>query len=466
MEREKVVAAWEMATVEPAMVAAMAADDAPAAPIPSPNDFAERYRTWRRAYYDRFPAFWATLPGEQVEEYAVYGALAVSRHSVSALRTAAARLYTLLARLAVVLQQTDDATLLHLGLPPATLPYARVVLPQMAAVMCGRFEFAMTASGPKLIEFNAETPTFVVELFHMNGRICADFGLVNPNHDCEAQLASALRDAIAAGLAWLKPSPATRPSIVFTSYAHLREERATTEYYQSLLGDTPSYRVCYAGLDELRVTPDALLTADGTRVDVLYKLYPTEHLVEDEGPDGSPVGLALMDLVRRQRLSIINPPIAFVLQNKALMALLWALHLTRDALFTPAEHQWLARYLLPTYLEPNDAMGQPFLTGRMVVKPVYGREGQSVTIRDAQAVIEQSEGTLYDGQVMVYQQYVPLPTTTIQTEEGHTLVNLVHNCFVVGGKPAAIGVRAARKLIFDDASYFVPVCYPYGTPSK
>ncbi|MBA3826673.1 MAG: glutathionylspermidine synthase family protein [Ktedonobacterales bacterium] len=451
---------WGTATAVGAMGAAMGAEAAN-----PPDDFAGRYRRWRRAYYARFPAFWATLPGESVEEYAVYGALAISRRQASALRTAAARLYPLLTRLAAALQHTDDATLLRLGLPAATLPYARVVLPQMAAVMCGRFEFAMTVGGPKLLEFNAETPTFVVELFHMNGQVCADFGLADPNHGCEAQLAGALHNAITAGVAWLAPAPVAAPSVVFTSYAHLREERATTEYYQSLLDGERPYRLAYAGLDELRVTPDGLTTADGVRVDVLYKLYPTEHLVEDEAPDGTPVGLALMDLVRQRRLAIINPPIAFVLQCKALMALLWALYLTQDALFTPAEHQWLARYLLPTYLEAVDAAGQPLFAGRYVVKPVYGREGLSVTIRDAHTVIERSAGDLYDAQVMVHQQFVSLPTTTLQTEIGRTEVSLVHNCFVVGGQPSAIGVRAARKLIFDDASYFVPVCYPTGGQS-
>ncbi len=425
-------------------------------------DFAARYRIWRRAYYARFPTFWATLPGEHTEEYAVYGALEVSRRQAKQLRTAAARVYHLLTRLAAVLQNADDAVLLRLGLPPATLPYARLVVSQMSAVLCGRFEFAMTASGPKLLEFNAETPTFVVELFHMNGQVCTDFGLVDPNYGCEAQLAAALRDAIRASLAWLDPAPSATPTIVFTSYAHLLEERVTTEYYQGLLGNDAAWRTAYHGLDDLRVTPDALLTADGTRVAVLYKLYPTEHLAEDEAPDGTPVGLALMELVRRRRLAILNPPVAFMLQNKALMALLWALHLTRDALFTPEEHQWIARYVLPTYLDATDADGQPLFTGRSVVKPVYGREGASVTIRDSSAIIERSEQDLYAEQVMVYQHYVPLPTTTIQTEAGQTAVSLVHNCFVVGGQPSAIGVRAARTLIFDDGAYFVPVCYPSG----
>jgi glutathionylspermidine synthase len=429
------------------------------------GDSIETYRARRRAYYSRFPTFWGTLPGEAREEYAIYGALEVSREHASALRTASARLYQLLTRLALALQQADDQALIDIGIPPSALPYCHIIMSGMPAVMCGRFEFAMTSEGPKLLEFNAETPTFVVELFQMNGQVCADFGLVDPNPGCQEQLLTAMRSSINAGLAWVQPHPGDRASVVFSSYATRREERGTTEFYQRLLESTGSLPYCtsYCGLDELRVTSDGLLTTSGEHVDVLYKLYPTEHLIEDEAPDGTPVGLALMELVRKRRLAIINPPIAFVLQNKALMALLWALHLVQSELFTPEEHTWIEHYMLPTYLNAQDAQGRPVFTGRHVVKPVYGREGASIIIRNQQdQIIEQSEQKMYNGQVMIYQQYADLSMATIQTEDGPAEVNLVHNCFIAGGIFSAIGVRASRRLIFDDNAYFLPVCYPKG----
>ncbi|GER86166.1 glutathionylspermidine synthase [Dictyobacter vulcani] len=378
------------------------------------------------------------------------------------LRTASARLYTLMTRLARLFQQADNQPLIEMGIPPSTIPYVRTVMPEMPDVMCGRFEFVMSADGPKLLEFNAETPTFVVELFHMNGQVCTDFGLPDPNLHCQQQLLQSIRAAIDAGLAWVEPYTDGGRSVVFSAYAHRKEERTTTEFYHNLLlssGDI-AYRTSFRGLNELRVKRNGLFTTDGERVDVLYKLYPTEHLMLDEDVDGTPVGLALMELVRQRRLAVINPPISFVLQNKALVAILWALHLAQSELFTTEEHDWIEQYILPTYLSPLDAQGQSIFTGQYVVKPVYGREGSSITILDHQEVIEHSQWNFYDKQVKVYQQYAGLPTTTIQTEKGATPVNLVHNCFVVGGTPSAIGVRACQKLIFDDNSYFLPVCSP------
>lgn len=202
-----------------------------------------------------------------------------------------------------------------------------------------------------------------------------------------------------------------------------------------------------------------LSTADGRRIDVLYKMYPTEYLIEDSAPDGTPVGLALLDLVRRRRLAVLNPPSAFVLQSKALMALLWAAHLARSDLFMPEEHDWLEHYLPPTYFAACDPQGNPHFPGPYVVKPVYGREGVSIAIRQSSEILEKSPDDLYDDQLMIYQQYVPLTRATILTEAGATEVNLVHNCFVVAGEPSAIGIRGSRKLILDDNAYFIPVCY-------
>ena len=428
---------------------------------PDGKDFTQTYRKWRRAYYSQFPAFWGTLPGERVEEYALYGALEVPRGHASALRTASSRLYQLMTRLALMLQQADDQSLIEIGIPRPVLPYSHIFMPEMPAVMAGRFEFVMTAEGPKLLEFNAETPTFVVELFHMNGQVCMDFGLVDPNQGCQQQLRQAMQECIAASLSWVEPHPGNAASVVFSAYANRPEERGTAEFYRSLLqaGGGLPYRTSFRGLHELRVTRDCLLTADGERIDLLYKLYPTEHLMEDEAPDGTPVGLELMELVRKRRLAVINPPIAFVLQNKALIALLWATHLAESPLFTPAEHGWIEQYVLPTYLRAQDDQGRPLFAGPYVVKPVYGREGGSITIRNGNEMVEQSQQSLYDKQVMVYQQYAALPTTRLQTEQGRAEVRLVHNCFVVDGVPSAIGVRASHRLIFDDSSYFLPICY-------
>ncbi|MGH2509376.1 MAG: hypothetical protein ACRDHZ_18510, partial [Ktedonobacteraceae bacterium] len=112
----------------------------------------QNYREQRRAYYQQFPAFWGTIAGATLEEYALYETFEISHEQATALRTASARLYQLMTRLGKMLQQADDQMLMRIGVPLCAIPYAHIVVPHMPAVMCGRFEYAMTTEGPKVLE--------------------------------------------------------------------------------------------------------------------------------------------------------------------------------------------------------------------------------------------------------------------------------------------------------------------------
>lgn len=49
-----------------------------------------------------------------------------------------------------------------------------------------------------------------------------------------------------------------------------------------------------------------------------------------------------------------------------------------EAFYTNEEQQWIKEYMLPTYLEPDLFLGK----GSFVQKPSFGREGDTITIRD------------------------------------------------------------------------------------
>lgn len=227
-----------------------------------PEAESRSYREVPRSYFDQFPAFWATLPGEELEEYAVLGAFEIAPEQVRELRAAAACLYCTSFSNARyrLLQRSDERALLDLGIPRCAVPYCQTIIPRMPGMMCGRFEFAWTEQGPKLLELNAETPTFVVELFQMNGQFCADFGLSDPNRHTRAQLARAVHTSIQAGIAWLRPRQWKRASVVFSAYAESKEERNTVEFYRQLpgLAQKFAYRTSFCRLEDLRVTDDCL----------------------------------------------------------------------------------------------------------------------------------------------------------------------------------------------------------------
>jgi glutathionylspermidine synthase len=399
----------------------------------------------RRAFFARHPSFWADLNGT---EYALFDALALTPGEVADILGTASRLGHLYAKTARLLRQADDDTLRDLGLPENTMAFARVVIPGMPETVIGRFDLVRCERSYKLLEFNSDTPTFVVETFSMNGHVCREMGLTDPNQGADKQLQWALCEAIMAGLRWVGATSDERlPYVVFSSFANHQEDRETTRYLQSLAKGP--WDTGYVPLQELCVTTDGLHDAEGRRIDVWYRLYPIEYLARDvDAKTGVLVGQRCMELVMRRRLAVINPPSAFLMQSKAVQAVIWGLHEASSAYFTVEEHTWIERHILPTYMDP--AFGSAY-----VEKPVLGREGDTVLIVDGNTEYA-STARSYAGQPMVYQRYISLPQTVVQTESGKKRVSYIHTCFLISGKPAGIGVRAAEHPIIDNAGYFLP----------
>jgi glutathionylspermidine synthase len=195
---------------------------------------------------------------------------------------------------------------------------------------------------------------------------------------------------------------------------------------------------------------------NGEKIDVLYRqTYPIEHLIDDEDPvTKDKVGQLLMKLVEEKELAILNPPSAFLLQSKAIMALIWGLYEARHSFYTTEEHDWISTYFLPTYLD-EDFFQQQGIT--YVKKPSFGREGDSVEIyRGNGEKIDEDRHKTYEDSLPIFQQFMKLPQMTVQTEQGKKTVHYMYGCFYVNGQASAIGIRAGRQ-ITDNESYFLPV---------
>ena len=47
-----------------------------------------------------------------------------------------------------------------------------------------------------MLEFNSDTPTFIMECFQMNGKVCEQLGYDDPNSDQERLLSSGITKAV------------------------------------------------------------------------------------------------------------------------------------------------------------------------------------------------------------------------------------------------------------------------------
>ena len=412
----------------------------------------------RQQFYQQIEHFWHDLYDT---EYALWDVKEESIETIQHIRQATERIGHIFFKTADVLRQLDDETLLQLGYPPETLPFLRLQTLPVESVIA-RLDLVVVDKKIKILEFNSDTPTFIKETFFVNKKICSALDLEDPNKGCEAQLKKAIEENIK--FIVQRSGKEGYPNIVFTSHNDHDEDKFTTIYLQQLCG----FKSQYVDLNQLRILEKpvvekeelllerGLYDVNGRKIDVLYRqTYPIEHLIDDEDPiSKDKVGRILLQFVEDKELTIINPPSAFLLQSKAVMALIWGLYEVQHSIFTSEELEWIKEYFLPTYLDEDIFVEQ----GRAYVKkPAFGREGDTVEIyRGNGEKVEANKYQTYHETLPVYQQFIPLPKTEIRTEKGVKEAHYMYGSFYINGKASAIGIRAGGQ-ITDNESYFLPV---------
>ncbi|WP_045524522.1 glutathionylspermidine synthase family protein [Neobacillus niacini] len=399
------------------------------------------YAKNRSQFYPKFPDFWSNLYGS---EYSLYHVFTITEQTHNLLKEATERLGRIFFKTAGLLRSLPDEQLLELGFPAAGLPFLKMknLFPES---VISRFDFALTSNGVKMLEFNSDTPTFIVECFKINGEVCSEFGYRNPNANQERLLASGITKAVLESVMGHES-----PNVVFTAHSDHMEDWNTTVYLSQLC----KVKNQIIPMSELRITDEALLDSNGVPIDILYRqTYPLEHLLEDRDPNtGDLVGIELLQLAKDRKISIVNPVSAFLLQPKTIQCLIWGLA-EKEEFYTKDEQDWIKTFMLPTYLEADAFTG----TAAYVQKPSFGREGDTITIWDLQTNVDaQNPLQTYKNELPVYQSYVPLPVVSLETEKGLEELSMVFGSFLIAGKPSSIGIRAGGKITGNE-SYFLPV---------
>ncbi|MES5894955.1 glutathionylspermidine synthase family protein [Bacillus cereus group sp. RP43] len=401
-----------------------------------------QYIKKRKEFYSNSPHFWSDL---YECEYSLFHVFPITEQTMKQLQLATERMGKIFFKTARILRNLSNEQLLELGFPTASLPFIRLKGMYPESVI-SRFDFALTEDNRiKMLEFNSDTPTFIVECFQMNGKVCEELGYDDPNANQERLLSSGITKAVMEATKGMED-----PNVVFTAHHEHIEDWNTTMYLSGL---------CHVDnkvmpMTELRIADDTLVDRDGVPIDVLYRqTYPIEDLIEDQDPEtGDLVGVELLQFVKEGKLFIINPLSAFLLQPKSIQCLIWGLA-EEGVFYTSEEQKWIKEYMLPTYLEPDLFFGKsPF-----VQKPSFGREGDTITIRDKDTnIMIRNAHETYKSSLPIFQKYTELPVVFLETEKGIEKLSYVFGAFLIAGKASSIGIRAGEKITGNE-SYYLPV---------
>ncbi|MBA3922607.1 MAG: glutathionylspermidine synthase family protein [Nostocaceae cyanobacterium] len=203
------------------------------------------------------------------------------------------------------------------------------------------------------------------------------------------------------------------------------------------------YQSAFCPIESIAMDEYGCYDHRGEPVDIIYRIYPTEWMVEDKDPQ---LGVSLWDylepLVDSRKVALINPVSAFIVQNKALMALITELGVD----FFTQNNLLGFEHFLPTFME-RDKINLP-----LVAKPTWGREGKEVEIIKTYEEIACNPDPEYAHFAKVYQKYVDLPIIKLAGEE----YKLQLSCFLINGIAEGVAARIGFDVIGNN-SKFMPI---------
>ena len=381
----------------------------------------------------------------------------MGRAEVREIRDAVAGLTAIYKKTGTLLKTLSEDTLYDLGIPAFLWPVARDHAPGALDCVIGRFDLARTKTGYKMLELNSDSPGMLVEAFAVNGAACEDSGYADPNHDCEAALCQALSQAIQTGHELSGKPGAGAGNVVVTYGKGLRRDQADAVYLAKILHSFAAKTVPFQDLStgDLSAGTRGLCGPDGEPIDVLVRgcgleALHTAVLIREGRLHDHETNIAFLHPAGESKLTLINPPRACLLSNKALQAVIWNL-MESGLYFDDEKMGFIRQYMLPTYWDPP-ADGRGY-----VAKPAHGASSDTVTVVDSKRKrVHKSSSSSYTDQPLVYQEYVDLPCERLMTEYGPRNLHLVMSCFTVGGAPSSICMRAGNA-ITDEMAWVVPL---------
>ena len=269
----------------------------------------------------------------------------------------------------------------------------------------GRFDFAYVHGVPKLLEFNADTPTSLIEAalvqWQWKEELFPQADQFNSIHEALIQSWKDIHKVYQCD------------SYYFASITDCQEDNVTLDY----ILDT----AMKAGLNVAEMDIRDIELENGSLycgcepINCMFKLYPWENMFEE-----------CVEACQTE-MCWIEPLWKALMSNKAMLPILYEMFPNSP-------------YILPAYREEKKLRSY-------CKKPIFSREGANVELVQNGVTLEKSDGE-YGREGYVYQELVD-----IRPYQGKYPVL---GSWVIGGEPCGLGIRETSSRITDNMSHFVP----------
>jgi glutathionylspermidine synthase len=363
-------------------------------------------REWKREV-ERVGLTYHTVGAQTYWDESVYWEFAAAE--IDRIETATAELQEMCLAAGDFILNHDRLT--SIGIPEAARERIRETWKAEPPALYGRMDLAYNGSELKLLEYNADTPTALVEAavaqWHWLNEVFPGADQFNSIHEHLItkwkDLANYVRQPVHFGC-----EPCGEDWMTITYLRDTAEQAGLRTVALGMAG---------IGWDREK---HRFVDGQGRTMETIFKLYPWEALVSD--PFG---GYALETMGEVQW---IEPIWKMLWSNKALLAVLWEMYPGHEL-------------LLPAYLDGAREIES------WVKKPLLGREGANVTVKLSGITVEDTKGQYANGR-FVYQQYMDLAAQGSQ--------RIVLGSWLVDGEPCGIGIREPDGYVTTNVSRFVP----------
>ncbi len=316
---------------------------------------------------------------------------------------------------------------------------------------------------PKLLEFNADTPTSLLETSVIQWNWLLG-NAAAAHRDQWNNVYDALVQAWKRNIELLRKRTGRRVPVVHFAWSSA-DDSGEDKYNVLCLADSAheagvEVKFLYVEdiqMAELDTTPEPLngsvvkpcrfYDQEGVDIEVIFKLYPWESLAQEAF--GRSV---LWNTLQTGQNSVlwntfgvegtiwVEPPYKMLWSNKGMLAVLWEMF---------GSDPLRSRYLLPAYFAGEEPAG--FTS--YAQKPLLSREGANVRLIDKGQVLASLDGP-YGAEGHVRQGLARLPNFAGVDGPHHPVLGV----WMVDGEACGLGIRESDGLITDNQSYFAPHC--------